>query len=203
MVTLLLVARPLFPSEGADLGDDVAPTMLLFGTVLIGIVFNLGRSGWRVKLQRVDLAFLATVVWLVLAALRAVYSGTARPAINMLWVWVGYYVLWQLLRQLNLTDRERRAVLAGMAALAVGVAFYGLYQYFVELPHLRTAYQTRRTELLRELGWDDLLEDPVGLAALQSGAPGHVCADQLAGRFSSALVSCPSCGSCWQCETSF
>ena len=168
MVTLLLVARPLFPSEGADLGDDVAPTMLLFGAVLIGIVFNLGRSGWRVKLQRVDLAFLATVMWLVLAALRAVYSGTARPAINMLWVWVGYYVLWQLLRQLNLTDRERRALLAGMAALAVGVAFYGLYQYFVELPHLRTAYQTRRTELLRELGWDDLLEDPVGLAQFEN-----------------------------------
>jgi len=168
MVTLLLVARPLFPSEGADLGDDVVPTMLLFGAVLIGIVFSVGRSVWQAKLLNVDLAFLVTVAWLVLAAIRAVHSGTARPAINMLWVWVGYYVLWQLLRQLNLTDRERRALLAGMAALAVGVASYGLYQYFVELPHLRTAYQTRRSELLRELGWDDLLEDPVGLAQFEN-----------------------------------
>ncbi|WP_347242795.1 O-antigen ligase family protein [Thermogutta sp.] len=168
MVTLILVARPLFPSEGADLGDDVTPTMLVFGTVLIGIVFSLGRSVWRVKLQSVDLALLGTVVWLALAALRAVHSGTARPAINMLWVWVGYYVLWQLIRQLNLTDRERRAILAGMAALSVGVASYGLYQYFVELPHLRAGYQTRRTELLHELGWDDLLEDPVGLAQFEN-----------------------------------
>lgn len=168
MLALQLGSRPLFPSEGADLGDGVAAVMLGLGSVLLGVVFALGRPKWTFRLTWVDVALGGVVLWTVLAAVRAAFWGTPRPALNMLWEWVNYLVLWGLIRQLCLGPRERRAIMAGMLSVAVGVASYGLYQYFVELPALRTAYRERKTELLREIGWEDLGEDPVRLSQLEN-----------------------------------
>lgn len=168
MLVLQLASRPLFPSEGADLGDGVASVMLELGTVLLGVVFALGRSGWSFRLRWVDAVIGAVVLWTLLAGVRAVSYGTSRPALNMLWEWVNYLVLWGLIRQLRLAPRERRAVLAVMMSVAVGVATYGLYQYFVEMPALRAAYRERKAELLREIGWEELGEDPVRLSQFEN-----------------------------------
>ncbi|HOA53462.1 MAG TPA: hypothetical protein PKI05_14510, partial [Thermogutta sp.] len=162
-VTVILGARPLFPSEGADLGDGVAVIMSLLGGIVVGMTFLLGRSRLTIRLGWADAAVLFVVLLAIIASIRGALVGTARPAINMAWEWLGYGLLWLLVRQLRLDAKERRIILAGMASIAVGVAAYGLYQYLIEFPAMREAYQANRIEWLRSLGWDDLQTNPTWL----------------------------------------
>lgn len=168
LVMMVLGARPLFPSEGADLGDGVAVVMLLLGAITVSIAFFLGRSRFAIRIGWTDIAVLVVVLLAVVASVRGALAGTTRPGINMLWEWLGYGMIWCVVRQLRLEKKERRIVLAGMAAIAVGVAAYGLYQYVIEFPALRQEYQIHRSEWLRSLGWADLQTNPTWLAQLEN-----------------------------------
>jgi tetratricopeptide (TPR) repeat protein len=168
LVMMVLGARPLFPSEGADLGDGLAVVMLVLGASTVCMTFLLGRSRFAIRIGWTDIAVLVVVLLAVVASVRGALVGTTRPGINMLWEWLGYGMIWFLVRQLRLDAKERRAILAGMAAIAVGVAAYGLYQYLIEFPALRQEYQIHRNEWLRSLGWDDLQANPIWLAQLEN-----------------------------------
>lgn len=167
LLAVILGARPLFPSEGADLGDGVAVIMCLLGGIVVGMAFLLGRSRLTIRLGWTDAAVLLVVVLAIVASIRGALVGTARPAINMTWEWLGYGAIWLLIRQLRLNAQERRLILAGVVSVAVGVASYGLYQYLVEFPAMRQAYQANRVEWLRALGWDDLQTNPTWLAQFE------------------------------------
>ncbi len=167
-VTVILGARPLFPSEGADLGDGVAVIMSLLGGIVVGMTFLLGRSRLTIRLGWADAAVLLVVLSAIVASIRGALVGTARPAINMAWEWLGYGLIWLLIRQLRLNGRERRLILAGLASIAVGAASYGLYQYLVEFPAMREAYQANREEWLRSLGWDALQTNPTWLGQFEN-----------------------------------
>ncbi len=168
LLAVILGARPLFPSEGADLGDGVAVIMCLLGGIVVGMAFLLGRSRLTIRLGWIDAVVLFVVVLAIVASIRGALVGTARPAINMAWEWLGYGLIWFLIRQLRLSAQERRLILAGMASVAVGVASYGLYQYLVEFPAMREAYQANRVEWLRSLGWDDVQTNPTWLAQFEN-----------------------------------
>ncbi|MGQ9771491.1 MAG: O-antigen ligase family protein [Thermogutta sp.] len=168
LLMMVLAARPLFPSEGADLGDGVAVVMLLLGATTIGLTFFLGKSRLAIRFGWTDIIVLGVVMLAAAASLRGKMVGTSRPAMNMLWEWLGYGLIWGLIRQLRLNARERRILLAGMAAVAVGIASYGLYQYLIEFPTLRREYQTHRSEWLHSLGWDDLQTNPTWLTQLEN-----------------------------------
>jgi O-antigen ligase len=183
--TALLVARPLFPSESAaDWGDGASAVMLW---ILLAVVWLLGEvaSGrFAVRFGWLDAAVVLLVFWQIIAALWAVINGSPRPAMNMLWEWVGMALGFLLLRQLlgtgNLIDvqsgatvglsssagntggqatrgthgRECRALLAVMIALAVGLSGYALYQRAYEYPQTLARYDADPDGELQKAGYD-------------------------------------------------
>jgi O-antigen ligase len=165
-MTALLVARPLFPSESAgSQGDGLSMVMLwialgviwLFGIVATSMGSpketspfsaaqkpgqpSVGRPTFSLRFGWTDAAVLLLVLWTTVAALWAVHRGTPRPAVNMLWEWVGLGLCFFLARQFIVTPRERRAVVAVMIALAVAVSGFGLYHCVYEMPETRARYR--------------------------------------------------------------
>jgi len=151
--TALVVARPLFPSESAALYGDGMPMVMLWITLalfwLLGVI---GRPKFSIRFGWIDAAVLLLIGWHTLAALWAVWHGSPRPAINMLWEWVGLGLCFLLARQFIVTAAEVRAIVAVMIALAVALAGYGLYQYFFELPATRAVYESDPDAAMRNAG---------------------------------------------------
>ncbi|MCS4558873.1 hypothetical protein L9G74_20865, partial [Shewanella sp. C32] len=67
--------------------------------------------------------------------------GAPRPALCVLWQWIGLGIGFFLARQLIRFPLETRAVLAVMVAMAVASAVYGYYQVAVEIPQTRRYYE--------------------------------------------------------------
>ena len=152
-MTALFVARPLFPSEAAAIYGDGLPVVMLW--IALGVFWLLGAIGQRqfqLRFGWTDAAVLLLVVWHTVAALWAVADGTPRPAMNMLWEWVGLGLCFFLARQFIATPREGRAVAAVMVALAVAVSAYGLYQCAFEFPATRAIYKANPERALRDAG---------------------------------------------------
>ena len=147
------VARPLLVSESAaTAAGDGLPLVML--TLLLAVV------GWSaaIKARRPASIDWTDAAWLVLLAFQAVSTfiatrhGAARAAINGFWEWVSLGVGFMLLRQLVANDREWRAVVVVMIALAVLLSSYGLVQYFISLPAMREAYRLNPEAVLRASG---------------------------------------------------
>ena len=123
--------------------------------IALGVFWLLGAVGrpkFWLRFGWTDAAVLLLVAWHTVAALWAVGHGTPRPAVNMLWEWVGMGLCFFLARQLIVTPREGRAVAAVMVALAVAVSGYGLYQCAYELPQTRAMYEADPDRALRDAG---------------------------------------------------
>lgn len=136
-----LVARPLVPTELAQetaAGIPFVVVTLAVAVVWLGLGLVSGRL--RVRFSMADAAAALLVVLHSLAAVWAVRHAAPRPAINMAWEWIGLFASYLLARQLLITTREQRAVMAVMAALAVVIASYGAYQASYSLPKLRRQY---------------------------------------------------------------
>jgi len=140
--TALLVARLLFPSESAASQGDGMPAVMLW--IVLAVVWLLGEIGqprFRLRFGWIDGAMLLVVAWHTIAALWAAAHLSPRPAVNMLWEWVGFAVGFFLIRQLIAGPREARALVAVMCSMAVALAAFGLYQYGYELPATRAAFE--------------------------------------------------------------
>ena len=185
-LTVLLVARPLFPSESAaNSGDGLAVVMLWIALSVFWLVVAVGRpsncwSGsctaaplrkrrggsataiptvvavgqpkFSIRFGWTDAAVGLLIVWHSVAALWAAFHGSPRPAVNMLWEWISLGLCFFMVRQLVATERERRAIVGVMIALAVALAGYGLYQYAYEMPQTQARYATDPDRALRDAG---------------------------------------------------
>ncbi len=150
-MTALFVARPLFPSESAaNFGDGLSSVMLWIALAVFWLLGAVGRPRFSVRFGATDLAVLLLVVWHTAAALLAVEHGTPRPAVNMLWEWVGLGLCYFLARQFIVTPRESRAAAVVMIAVAVAASGYGLYQYSYEMPRTQARYEADPDRALRE-----------------------------------------------------
>ena len=108
-MTAVLVARPLFPSESAAAnGDGLSVVMLWIALGVFWLLGIIGRPKFSLRLGWTDAAVLLLVGWASLSALWAVRHGTPRPAVNMLWEWIGMGMCFFLARQFMVTSRERR-----------------------------------------------------------------------------------------------
>ena len=149
----VFVVPPLLPTESSGRSGEMLPIVML--TVILAAVWaaaQIGRSRFRIRFQATDVAVLALVGFHTIAAVLATRHGHARPAINMLWVWIGMGLAYFLLRQLLATAREARAVAVVMIGLAVVLSGYGLWQYAHEFPALRAAYAKNPDAMLRSQG---------------------------------------------------
>ena len=146
----LMVARPLFPSEspGAWRRADAGRALAAVGGALVcrggrpAEVFHPLRGR---RCGRAGAGRLAHD-----CRLWAVRNGSPRPAINMLWEWLGMAAGFFLARQLLTTPRELRAAVAVMVALAVGIAGYGVYQWRWEIPQTQAMYKADPEAALRK-----------------------------------------------------
>ncbi|GAB6187629.1 O-antigen ligase family protein [Thermopirellula anaerolimosa] len=164
----LLAARPLFPSEGADRGDGLPVVMLWLALAVMWWLFRAGRPRIRFRFGPPDAAVVVLTLAYVASALTAVFRGTARPAVNMLWEAVGFALIFLYLRQFEWTTRRVRAILAVMVAVAVGLAAFGLYQYGVEMPAVRAAYRSDPARYLELAGLGEYLHQPDALRLLEN-----------------------------------
>ncbi|MCE9548156.1 MAG: O-antigen ligase family protein [Planctomycetia bacterium] len=133
----LPVAGVLLPADSvaALLGAGL-PLVAL--TLLLAIVW-LGRSVVQkrtlvVRFGQVEWSVVGLLAWHSLAALVAARYGAPRPALNLLWQWVGFGAWFLLARQLLSTPRQCRAVLAVMLSLCVLQSAYGFWRRDVETP---------------------------------------------------------------------
>jgi len=158
----LFVARPLIPSEGPVTAEGEGLQFVLLALVL-GCAWLL-RGAWqghlRVRLGWVDAGWAALVACLAMSAFDAYQHRAARPAINLFWEWLALGLGFFLLRQLIETEREARAMVAVMLALAATLSSYGLHEYFVSAPALREEYNRDRERMLRERGYSTEPDSP-------------------------------------------
>jgi O-antigen ligase len=148
----LWVARPLDASESAALGDGLPVVMLWIALAVVWLLGTVVRRSWALRFGGTDAAVVVLVGLYALAGLWAVFHGSPRPALNMLWEWIGFGLAFFMARQLMAGPKETRAVLAVMVALAVALAGYGLYQYFREMPATRAEYRMNPDQALRAAG---------------------------------------------------
>jgi O-antigen ligase len=150
--TMLIVARPLLPSDGPNAGaTGEGPLFVLLWLALAGIwaLRAVMKRGGMTRWGAAEVAVIALVGWHALAAFVALRDGAPRPAIGSLWQWVGFAASFFLLRQLLRGERERRALVAVMIALAVAESAYGLHQFFVTMPADRALFARDPDEAIR------------------------------------------------------
>ncbi|MEN6498183.1 MAG: O-antigen ligase family protein [Thermoguttaceae bacterium] len=149
----LFVARPLFPSEAAAAqGDGLPVVMLWLALAIFWLLGAIGRRKLAIRFGWTDGAVAVLVGLYSISALWGAWDSNPRPAVNMLWEWVGFGLSFFLARQLVTGRREVRALVVVMVAVAVSLAGHGLYQYFYELPTTRAMYEKDPDRALRAAG---------------------------------------------------
>jgi hypothetical protein len=140
-MTGLLGARLLFPSEAAATeGDDLPLVMLWLALGVVWLLGGIGRKRMAFQFGAIDATVLVLVAWECFASAYAVLYGSPRPALNMLWEWVGLGMMFFLARQLLHKAATARAIVAAMVAVMAAVSVYGFYQRAIELPHQQKQY---------------------------------------------------------------
>jgi O-antigen ligase len=154
-MTALLVARPLYPSESAAAqGDGLPMVMLWLALAALWLLGGIGRKRTAIRFGPVDAAVLVLVAWQAFAAAYAVRYGSPRPALNMLWEWVGAGTMFFVARQLIREPGEARAVVAVMLSLMAAISVYGMYQSAIEMPARQRDYAANPEGQLRANGLD-------------------------------------------------
>lgn len=150
----VLVARPLYPSETpADTGDGLPIVMLWLALAGVWMLGLLGRRRFQLRFGLLDALVVFLVVWHVASAVLAASHAHARPAVNMLWEWVGLGLVFVLIRQWVAGPKEVRALVVVMLGLAVALAGYGLFQCVYEFPRTRATYHADPEKALQEAGF--------------------------------------------------
>lgn len=150
----IFVARPLLVSESAATvaGDGLPFVMLTLVLAIVWWAAAMARPRFAARLGWVDLAWLALIAWQAAGTLLVIRTGAARAAINVCWEWAGLGLGFVLLRQLIADDRELRALVVVMIALAVVLSAYGLFQFYVSLPVVREQFDRDPDAVLRAAG---------------------------------------------------
>jgi O-antigen ligase len=164
LTAALVVARMYWPGEafgerdtGHSLGWSLA--MLVAAALAIFSAFFAGRFAFR--LSWADAAAYALFALVALSARR---GAAARVSINLAWEWVGVGLAYALLRNLPRDRRESSALAGILAATAVALAAYGLYQVGVVFPEVRRAYLANPEAALRAAG---VVDEPVARRAFE------------------------------------
>ncbi|MBV8554118.1 MAG: O-antigen ligase family protein [Planctomycetaceae bacterium] len=152
LAAALMTARAFWPSEPdyaneAGTGLDWVLAMLMVAGLAVASALVGGTL--RIRWSWTD---AAVITLMVLVGLSATQALDRRPAINLAWEWGALGLAYVLARSLPRTTAESTALLGALAATAVAVSVYGLYQVGVELPELRDFYKRHPMEAMRQAG---------------------------------------------------
>ena len=137
----LIVARAYWPGD-PDYRNDAGSG--LFWVFAVIVVAGLGVAAWvvggtlRFRFSWADAAFLALVA---LVGASASHAVDRRPAINLAWEWGAVGFVYVLARNLPRTRGESTVLVGAIAAAAVALSAYGLFQVGVELPEVQRKYR--------------------------------------------------------------
>ena len=152
-LTSLYVAAPLNPSESvARAGTGLPLVMMWLLLALVWLVVGWLQGALEGRLGWTGLAVLLLVALHTLSGLVMAWHGSPRPAINMIWQWLGFGIGFLMVCQLVRTGAECRAICAVMIVLAVCLSMFGFYQYFVSMPRDELMYGQDPERMLREAG---------------------------------------------------
>jgi O-antigen ligase len=157
LVTALLVARPLVLGEDPGMLQSGTNTSFLILT-LFWFITGLGWAVWRYWSGKtawhggiVEASLLAAALLVAISTRAASYK---HPALLVTWEWLALALALFLMRQLAVTESDRRHLLAAFLASAVSLAAFAIYQYNVERPQRHIAGAT-------------LIREPVPLSTVQ------------------------------------
>ncbi len=148
----LLTARAFWPSEPdlrTDAGSGLLWVLALWITAGIALAGAFAGGTQRFRWSWADLGVIALVA---LVGASAGHGVERRVAINLAWEWSGFGLAYLLVRNLPRTRGESNALIGALAATAVAVAVYGLWQVAVELPAQQLRFARHRLEVLQILG---------------------------------------------------
>src|SRR5262245_8698783 len=141
LLTALIVARPFILGEDPGIVAALTDTSNLVIT-LLWIVAAVGWASWRAWSGRgawyggvVEAGLLATVVLVFTGA--ASVARYKHPAQLIGWEWLVLFLALFLVRQLAVTDEDRRGLLTAALATVVVLSGYRLYQSATEKPEAR------------------------------------------------------------------
>jgi hypothetical protein len=148
----LLTARVFWPSEPdlrVDAGGGLFWVFALLIVAGLAIASALIGGTLRARWSWVDAAVIALVTLVAVSASQAL---DRRPAINLAWEWGAIGFAYVLVRNLPRTRGESVALAGALAATAVAVSIYGLYQVGFELPELRRHFERNPGAAMRIAG---------------------------------------------------
>jgi O-antigen ligase len=148
----LVVARAYWPSEPdfrEDAGGGLVWVLAVLAVLGVAVASALVSGSLRFRWSRTDAAVIA-LMFLVASSAR--YAIDVRPAVNLACEWGALGVVYLLARNLPRTRAESAAMAGALAATAVAVAVYALYQVGVELPEVQRKFEANPAEALRIVG---------------------------------------------------
>jgi len=147
----LFAARLAFPSESAALmGDGQLFVVGWLALVAAWFAFQARSNRAGLKWSLVDTLLAALLGWHTLAGLVALRTGAPRPALNMLWEWLGLGAAYFVVRQTAWRPSLTRAAVATALGVAVLLSLHAIYQVAWDFPQTRAEYQRDPEQMLRE-----------------------------------------------------
>ena len=165
----ILVATTLVTSFAipARESNDLLPVLCWLVIALIWTLYQWLHARDRISFGAVSQAVLIVVLLHTTSGLAKMWAGNPRATINSIWQWIGFGVMFWLIRQLVRSDRESRALCAVMIGVAGFSALHGGYESFYSLPRDRAAYWSSD-----EAG-KQAFHGQAGLEPLLAGTPGR------------------------------
>jgi hypothetical protein len=147
----LMTARMLWPSEDAAMGTGLAWCLWVIAAAMVFSTVRLSRSDFRFRWSLVDTAVVGLILLVILSSRNALEH---RAATNMALEWLTLGVAFVLFRQVPKDPWESSGLVWSQMLMVTALAGYGLFQTSVELPALRDAYLAHPERTLVELGYD-------------------------------------------------
>ncbi len=121
--------------------------MIVAGIALAGALVG---GHWRLRWSWADAGLIALGL---LVSLSVGHAADRRAALNLGWEWRGFVIAYLLVRNLPRTRGESSALVAALAATAVSVAVYGLFQAGVEIPELQHRFLQNKDAMIVAAGY--------------------------------------------------
>ncbi len=145
-IAALVVGRPCLTSEGVAQGEGLLWVMLWLTLLVAWAAWGWARQSLWLRWQLPETMLAAVTAWYLLAAWSGSHEGNTRAAINLSFEWLGLAASFFLIRQLIEPPRLTACLLVGMIGLAGLIGTDAVWEYYVEKPRDRRAFEEAKDQ---------------------------------------------------------